>query len=112
MELILIIFLLITFPAGIAYLNSKAKSIFAYMEDNHKSLWVKLGSPKRIPGIMEGTKDPAFPFLFEGGYEEISDKELILMCRGINKASKVFAVLFVTLIVGLLLVGAANIWHA
>ena len=109
MKLILIILIIVIFPVGIFHLNGKAKNIFAYMENNHKSLWLKLGSPKRIPSILEGTKEPAFVFLFEGGYEEVSDNELILMCRGINKASKVFSVLLAALIVGLLLVGVASI---
>lgn len=109
MELIVIAFFLIAFPAGFIHLNSKAKNIFAYMESNHKSLWVKLGSPKRIPVIMAGTKEPAFTFLFEGGYQEVSDSELITMCEGINKAFKAFAVILAILFVGLLIVGAASI---
>ncbi|KEI72238.1 hypothetical protein [Endozoicomonas elysicola] len=93
---------------SIIYLTRKAKELFAYMEIHHHTLWVRMGSPSRLPGMVAGTKEPAFIFLFEGGYRDISDRQLRAMCRSINRSSKAFAALHSIIFTVLITVAATN----
>lgn len=94
MEVMFIFLILLLIPVGIFHLNAKATELFRALEENHYEVWVRLGSPKRLPGIVNGAKEPAYSFIFEKEYEDLNDKNISKMCHSIDVTSKVFVLVF------------------
>ncbi|WP_419533455.1 hypothetical protein [Endozoicomonas sp.] len=64
MEVMFIFLIILLIPVGIFHLNAKAAELFRALEGSHHEVWVRLGSPKRLLGIVNGAKEPAFSFIY------------------------------------------------
>jgi hypothetical protein len=62
-----------------------------------------------VPGISNGSKEPAFIFIFEQGYEQCEDPTVTQMCVNIVKSAKSYAISLVLIFILLLVYGAASI---
>lgn len=109
MVFMIIFILVILIPIGIFHMNTKSVELFKYLDVHHHSLWVQLGSPMRVPGITNGSKEPAFTFVFEQGYERCNDQEVSVMCSNINKAAKSYAAGIFLTFMAAIIYGAASI---
>ncbi|KEI71265.1 hypothetical protein [Endozoicomonas elysicola] len=94
MDVMLIFLTLLLMPVGIFHLNAEAAELFRVMEESHYGVWVSLGSPKRLLGIVNGAKEPAFSFVYEKGYESLDDSKISKLCHSIDITSKVFVLVF------------------
>jgi hypothetical protein len=109
MEILAIILLLVLMPVSIIHLNNKSVQLFKYLKNEHYALWVKLGSPKRVPGIANGSKQPAFIFIFEQGYEQCEDPTVTQMCTNIVKSAKFYAISLAVIFILVLIYGTTSI---
>ncbi len=66
-------------------LNRQAVEVFLYMKNKHRIIWVKLGSPDRLPGYSNGTEESAFSYLMNRKYDNVEDVELSEICNNLRQ---------------------------
>ncbi|RCU50877.1 hypothetical protein DU002_06005 [Corallincola holothuriorum] len=67
-------------------LNRQAVHVFEYLAENHRAIWINIGSPKRMPGYAHGVCEPAYSFIMNQEYVALADPVLSKDCDNLRRS--------------------------